>query len=194
LEVGSDFVQGHPVTPGATAGLETVTLPLSEWTALITPGDHMVEIHIPGYSSGGRLLWDECLAAYAQAFEFFPRQYPEMNFTCFTCWSWLLDPQLPQILGPESNIVKFQSPFHLLPVVGSDSQCYDLAFGDGDVDISTVTPRTSLQRAIAEYVRAGHRMRSAAGFIAIDEMSDMIPRLFGRESNSLPNSVSRKTA
>jgi hypothetical protein len=171
LEIGADFARGHPVMFGALAGGKRVTLATNDWQPLITPGDHMVEVHIPGRSSGGALLWDDCLASYAQAIEFFPRYYSEMNFTCFTCWTWLLDPGLPKILPPESNIVKFQSPFHLLPVVGSDGQCRDLAFGDATVDLATVTPTTSLQRAIVDFVRAGNRMRSAAGIITMDEVS-----------------------
>lgn len=170
LEVGADFARGNPVLPGALAAREPVTLSTSEWQPLITPGDHMVEVHIPGRTSGGKLLWEDCLASYAQAIEFFPRYYPQMKFTLFTCWSWLLDPSLPKILPPESNIVKFQSPFHLLPVVGSEGQCYDLAFGHGTLDITAVIPTTSLQRAIVDFVRAGNRMRSAAGFITMDEM------------------------
>ena len=170
LGIGTDFVRGNPVLPGALAGRERVTLATSEWQPTIAPGDDMVEVHIPGRSSGGALIWDDCLASYAQALEFFPRQYPEKNFTSFTCWSWLLDPSLPTILPAESNIVKFQSPFHLLPVVGSDGQCRDLAFGDPSVDLAGFTPKTSLQRAIVDFVRAGNRMRSAAGFITIEEM------------------------
>ncbi len=88
-----------------------------------------------------------------------------MNFTGFTCWSWLLDPNLAKILPPESNIVQFQRDFHQLPVPANEAQAYDLVFGDSTIDPTKVTPTTSLQRAIADYVRAGHRLRSAGGII-----------------------------
>lgn len=170
LETGTDFVRGNPVAPTGEAVKEQITLDMAEWEPLITPGDGMIEIHIPGYNSGGRMTWEDCLASYTQALGFFPRQYPQMSFTAFTCWSWLLDPALSKMLPPESNIVKFQSPFHLLPVYGNHLQCYDLAFGDGDADLSTFTPKTSLQRAICDYVLAGNQMRSTAGYITMDEM------------------------
>ena len=54
-----------------------------------------------------------------------------LDFTGFTCWSWLLDPSLAKILPPESNIVQFQQDFHLLPVPANEAQCYDLVFGQG---------------------------------------------------------------
>ena len=170
LEIGPDFVRGNPVIPGALAGRETITLDTRDWQPVLVPGDSMIEVHIPPHSSGGRLTWEGCAESYRQALEFFPRYYPEMDFKVFTCWSWLLDPGLPKILPPESNIVKFQSPFHLLPVVGSDGQCYDLAFGDANLDIATVIPKTSLHRAIVDYVRVGNRMRSAAGYMTMDEV------------------------
>ena len=174
LEIGPDFVRGNPISPAGEAIREPITLDFREWTPLISPDDQMIEVHIPGASSGGRMGWDECVASYRQALDFFPRYYPEMRFTSFTCWSWLLDPGLSKILPPESNIVKFQSPFHLLPVYGNENQCYDLAFGDSNADVSTFKPTTSLQRAIIEYVLAGNHMRSTAGFITMDEMRDRV--------------------
>ncbi len=173
MEVVGRNARGNPVVPDARADRETVTLDLAVWEPIITPGDSMIEIHIPPASSGGRMAWEECAASYREALDFFPIHYPELNFSAFTCWSWLLDPSLSKILPPESNIVKFQSPFHLLPVCSNDAQCYDLVFGDGAA-VSTVTPKTSLQRAIVDYVCAGNRMRGAAGFITMEEMDALV--------------------
>ena len=174
LRIRPEYVRGHPALPDARASRERIELPTSEWELLITPGDQMIEVHIPGQSSGGRLAWEECAESYRQAVEFFARHYQDTTFTCFTCWSWLLDPQLALILSPGSNIVRFQSTFHLLPVVGSDAQCYDLAFGSGaGFDVADHVPKTSLQQAIRDYVLAGNRMRSAAGFMTIEEVEDL---------------------
>ena len=170
LEITPAYVRGTPVSPTGEAVREPVTLDLREWEPLIGPGDHVIEIHIPGYSGGGKLGWEDCVGSYRRALDFFPRYYPHLSFKAFTCGSWLLDPGLARILPPESNIVRFQSPFHLLPVYGNEHQCYDLVFGDSNLDITKVTPKTSLQRAIVDYVLAGNRMRSAAGYITMDEM------------------------
>lgn len=170
LEIGPDFVRGNPVSPTGEAVREPITLDPRDWEPLLAPGDSMIEIHIPGRNSGGRMAWEDCLNSYRQALGFFPRTYPDMDFKVFTCWSWLLDPGLSKILPPESNIVKFQSPFHLLPVCGNHFQCYDLAFGDGNADLATYQPRTSLQKAIIEYVLAGNKMHGMAGYITMDEM------------------------
>lgn len=169
LEIKSDSIRGHPVLPGAKASRDQVTLSAGDWEQVLGPGDSMIEVHIPGHSSGGKLTPEECAESYRLALEFFPRHYPDLPFTCLTCWSWLLDPALAKILPPESNIVQFQRPYHLLPVYGNENQCYDLAFGDEHLDIQTAPRDTFLRCAIADYVLAGNRMRSAAGFITLDE-------------------------
>jgi len=169
IEIAPDFVRGHPVTPDGRASREQVTLDAGEWEQVLGGGDSMIEVHIPPNSSGGRLSPEECNSSYRRALEFFPRYYPDLSFTCLTCWSWLLDPALPKILPPESNIVRFMSPYHLLPVYGNENQCYDLAFGDEKIDIRNAPRDTFLRRAIVDYVLAGNRMRSTAGFMTLDE-------------------------
>ena len=171
LEITPDFVRGNPVSPAGEAIREPVTLDLREWEPLIGPGDHMIEIHIPGYSGGGKLAWHDCVESYRRALDFFPRHYPNLNLAAFTCSSWLLDPGLAKILPPESNIVRFQSPFHLLPVLGNENQCYGIVFGDANADISTSPRDTLLRRAIIDHVSAGNRMRSTAGFMTMAEVN-----------------------
>jgi hypothetical protein len=173
LEIGPDFVRGHPVRPEARASKELITLQTSDWEQVLGPGDSMIEVHIPPNSSGGRLSPEECAKSYRWALDFFAKHYPDQRFACLTCWSWLLDPALPMILPAESNIVKFMSPYHLLPVYGNENQCYDLAFGDEKIDIRTAPRDTFLRRAIVDYVLAGNRMRSTAGFMTLDEARAM---------------------
>lgn len=162
LEIGEDTIVGHPVTADCTAQREPISLPADQWRQVMAPGDEIVEVHIAG---GSKMAHDECVEAYRLALDFFPGYYPSMKFAGFTCWSWLLDPNLAKILPPEANIVRFQRDFHQLPVPADEGQAYDLVFGDSSIDPTRVTPTTSLQRAIVEYVTAGHRLRSAGGII-----------------------------
>jgi len=161
LEIGEGKIVGHRV---AADGIEreSSALDADEWRQVMGPGDEIVEVHIAG---GSKMGHDECIEAYRMAVEFFPAYCPETKFTGFTCWSWLLDPNLAKILPEESNIVRFQRDFHQLPVPANEAQAYDLVFGSSTVDPAKVTPTTSLQHAIADYVRAGGRLRSAGGII-----------------------------
>jgi hypothetical protein len=170
LQIGGDTIVGHPVKD-CIALREPITIPARDWEPAMAPGDDIVEVHIAG---GSKMLHEDCIDAYRQAIEFFPRYYPDRNFRGFTCWSWLLDPGLAEILPADSNIVKFQQDFYLLPVPSNEAQCYDLVFGDSGVDPTKLTPTTQLQRAIIDRVVSGKHMRGAAGFITWEQALAMI--------------------
>ena len=68
-------------------------------------------LHIP---ADGAMTPAQCDEAFAKAKEFFAKYYPEYDYRCFTCHSWLLDPQLKKILGENSNIIRFQNRFEII--------------------------------------------------------------------------------
>ena len=84
----------------------------------IEKGDLVIAIHIP---AAGPLLLDECQRSVDLAREFFPKHFPNTDFKCFTCHSWLLDPTHKEIMKPESNILAFQTMFDIVDKNPSDS-------------------------------------------------------------------------
>ena len=48
-----------------------------------------MDIHIP---AAGPMTPASCVESIAQARQFFPTFFPDYEFRCFTCVSWLLDP------------------------------------------------------------------------------------------------------
>lgn len=169
--VDAQGATGHPVSGAGVVERQTVQLSASDWEQVVAPGDPTIAVHIAG---GSRMELAECRASYRQAVEFFPRRYAPQRFVAFTCWSWLLDPALARLLPATSNIVQFQRDFHVLPVCADEAQTYDLVFGSSQADPTKLTPKTQLQRLIAEHVAAGHRMRAAAGFFLWDEALELV--------------------
>jgi hypothetical protein len=172
LESNGNRLVGHRVSEDGVAMREPIELKLNEWEPILTPGNHVVEVHVPASDDGGKLLVDECLEAYTRSVGFFTQYYPQNEYRVFICLSWLLDPGLVHILGPESNIVRFQRMYHRLPVIGDERQAYDLVFQINHSDLAIAPRTTLLQRKMAEYVEAGNRMRSTAGFIHWDAVYD----------------------
>lgn len=170
FEMGEDAIVGNPVR-NCVAEREPIRLPISDWELIMGPGVDIVEVHVAG---GSKMLHEDCVDAYRQAIEFFPRNYPGRDFRGFTIWSWLLDPALAEILPPDSNIVQFQRDFYQLPISSNEAQCYDLVFGDSAVDPTKITPTTGLQRAIIDYVAAGGKMKSAAGYITWERALELV--------------------
>ncbi|MFK7693195.1 glycoside hydrolase domain-containing protein [Paenibacillus sp. HJGM_3] len=161
LQRSDSLLAGHPVTPEGIVQQEPIELDPKEWEEVLAKGDPVVDVHIP---SGSKLSEAECEEAYEQAYTFFAHYFPSVPFRAFICKSWIMDPALARILPPESKLVKFQRRFDPLPVIGDERQTYDLVFEQPDIDLSTFTPVTSLQRAIIDYVKRGNLMRSSAGF------------------------------
>lgn len=77
----------------------------------IKKGDPIIEIHIP---QRGPLDNNECKASIEAAKEFFKKYYPDYEYKCFTCDSWLLGSDVEEILSPDSNIGKFLGLFEII--------------------------------------------------------------------------------
>lgn len=84
--------------------------PVTENTAQfgMSLGESYLAVHIP---FGGPMTVDACRESFAMAREFFAKYFPEVQYSWFSCNSWLLDESLREILPPESNILQFAAMF-----------------------------------------------------------------------------------
>lgn len=123
-----------------------------------------ISTHIP---EDGPLTPESVDDAFRQAVAFFGEHFSDYPTTVLHCSSWLLDPQLAEVLGPGSNMVQFQRRW-TLEGEGADA--------DGDavfftfrrravVDRSGLPRDTTLQRAIIDRLDAGGHWRSWNGTI-----------------------------
>ncbi|MET7375098.1 acyltransferase domain-containing protein [Micromonospora arida] len=120
-------------------------------------GDGAIGLHVP---ESGPLTPTAIEASLDEARAFFPRHFPDEQYTAFSCASWLLDPQLREYLPEDSNIVRFQRRFELEPYdesAGPDADIEVLRFGFRTLTtpLDELPRRTVLQRAIIDHLRAG---------------------------------------
>lgn len=123
-------------------------------------GDGVLDVHIP--ESGLPLDPGACDASFARAREVFPGHHTAM------CHSWLLDPQLAGVLPPDSNIVRFQRRFE--PAAAGEDGNADVlrfVFHTSDPDLDKLAPRTTLERALVDHMRAGRSWRVATGVTSL---------------------------
>ncbi|MGW6196387.1 acyltransferase domain-containing protein [Kribbella sp. NPDC055110] len=136
---------------------------------------HVLSIHIP---PSGRLDAQESEESVATAVESFKRWYPEEPLAGLVCHSWLLDPQLAEYLRPDSNIMRFQSRFDILPLLPPEDPAegdrelmrlgLHLAVPDHeltDEDLDNVPQDTTLQRAFVKHLRAGGHWYGRTGML-----------------------------
>ncbi|MEV4829811.1 acyltransferase domain-containing protein [Micromonospora sp. CA-248260] len=116
-----------------------------------------IGLHVP---DAGPMSPEAVDASLDAAREFFPRHFPDEHHTAFSCGSWLLDPQLRDYLPEDSNIIRFQRRFELLPYVPADGPDADVevrrfAFRTLSTPLDQLPRRTVLQRAIIDHLAAG---------------------------------------
>lgn len=117
-------------------------------------GEWVVSTHIPESGPLSPELVDE---SFRQAAAFFAEHFADYPTRLFHCGSWLLDPQLLEVLRPESNMSKFQQRWTLDGEIGpGDEDAIFFVFRRrGAIDRSTLPRETSLQRAILDKLDAG---------------------------------------
>ncbi len=136
----------------------------------------VLDVHIP--EAEGPLTPERCDESFARAKPFFDSHVPGHGAEHFACLSWLLDPQLTEILAEGTNILGFQRRFKSLDVkMPIPSFIFRFVFHDvgGERDDGTVPDGlldalpadTRLRRGIIDHVRAGGRFWMTPGWATI---------------------------
>jgi len=133
------------------------------------PDDPALSLHIPSFH--GPLDEAACDASLALAREFFPRHFPAEDYRVATCESWLLDPQLRDLLPARSNILRFQERFRVTAAApepdADDASTIGFVFGDPDLPVSALPRRTSLERAVHDHLRDGGHFHNRTGWFEL---------------------------
>lgn len=161
-----DAYIGHPYDSVGYCSQDEVTLPKSEWRVRLQYDDPVISLHIP--KAGGSFSPEVLDATFAEIRAFMKRHFPDFDYRALVCGSWLLDPQLEELLGEESNIVKFGKRFSLITKKTDGKYTLYFAFGralDGPIDYTTLPEDTRLQRAIKAHYLAGKVVEEPYGYI-----------------------------
>ena len=132
---------------------------------LLQKGDYVINTHIP---SGGKLPHEEVRDSYRRAAAFFARLMPDIPFKGFVCESWMLSPQLREMLDERSNLVRFQSDYELYGTE-EDESFYSYVFIKKPGDLRALQEDTALRRAIKARLLAGGKIMSGRGFFPLDK-------------------------
>jgi len=119
------------------------------------PGSPSLEVHIPGLF--GPITPEACDRSVALAREFFPAHFPQETYRVAVIHSWTLDPQLRDYLPADSNLVRFQDRFRpgYRRIEPDDLDAIRFVFSRPDRPLDEQPRDTTLQRAIADHLRAG---------------------------------------
>ncbi len=166
LEEDENRVRGNPVRPEGLVSPETVSLDRSEWQTALNSGDYLLALHIPG---GEGYTPERVKSSCEQALAFWDRYYPEYSYRGFWSESWLYDPGLRKILGPERNIIRVQKQFYCYPTPEGDEMIRLEVLGDPEADHRKLHPRNSLERGMFETWDRGERFHTTGMFLLREE-------------------------
>ncbi len=150
-----EAIVGTAISPRGRALRQAVRLPRETWHLVLKPGDPILDLHVPGEEP---LTIAALHAAHTQAATFFERYYPDYPFVAYLCDSWLFSPLLEEMLGPDSNIVRWQQEGYLLPDDSEGEGMLEGPFGASQIDIAVAPRDTRLRRALIAHLEHGKRL------------------------------------
>ena len=158
-----DAYIGYPYDDKGLVCKEKVTLPRSEWHEKLMPGDPVVNLHIP---SGVPFTPETLDETDRKMRDFLAEYFPDYAYRAFFCGSWLLDPQLADLLGEGSNIVRFGRRFTPVCTQHDGYGVFRFAFlmPDNNFTFEELPEKTSLQRAVKQYYLDGKAIYAMHGY------------------------------
>ncbi|MBR2466541.1 MAG: amidohydrolase family protein [Clostridia bacterium] len=126
-------------------------------------GDPVIEVHIP---EGEKLDLAACEESVNAAREFFKTYFPEYDYKCFTCHSWLLDDTLKNYLPENSGIVRFGDMFDKVENEQSDAILkYLFRWDTTSLTLKYATPTSSLGEKVKKAHLGGVKFYETLGVI-----------------------------
>lgn len=166
-ETDDDYI-GYFVNPYGAITNQLLTLQKEEYTILLQPGDSTIDYHIP---TGPGYNLEDVKQSFEEAFLFFSTMYPEHQYKAFWCVSWLSSPQIPLFLSnKKGNIYQINQQSYSFPASNDQSSILEFVFHDKNIDLTTIMPKTSLERDIVSYNNLGHKINCGIFLYFIDDL------------------------
>jgi len=131
-----------------------------------------IYLHIPPADNG--LLDEEVELSVRMAQEKLDTYFPECagKQKVFCVRTWLLGPQLREMLKPTSNIIKFQNRFNITDYYEGTasyvSAVFKISAPLNSVDFAALPEDTSLQKAVKERLLKGEPLQNGVGYFTLD--------------------------
>ncbi len=142
-------IVGTPITPYGKALNHAALLKKSVWRPILKKNSSVLAIHIP---RGEKLSMEEGRQSYQDALAFYQKIFNASDIAGLTCHTWIFTPQLQDILEPQSNLVRFQREFYLLPFAGNYKFMWNFVFNE-KTTLENAPQDTYLRRKLVEYVK-----------------------------------------
>ncbi|MBQ9761208.1 MAG: hypothetical protein IJW16_07650 [Clostridia bacterium] len=162
-ETETDYV-GTPIGADGKCQKTPIRLSKSEYFVRLPVGAHCLAVHIP---AKGAFTREACEESYTRAKEIFSLLFPDIEIKAFRCHSWMMAPELKEILREGSNLLTFQAPYLKYPCRTRGEDILNFVFKTTSTDYSTLPEDTSLQRALKQRYLSGNLLYEYNGIFTI---------------------------
>lgn len=128
-----------------------------DYKDIVKKGDTIIATHIP---SGSPLKIEDVHKSFDAAYKFYGGCGEKMVFSCH---SWLLYPPQYEMYAPKSNLRKFYDIWDITDVEESNGNFWRVFYKPEGYDLSKITPHTSLEKKLLEYLKSGGSMGFSRG-------------------------------
>ena len=167
---GDDAWIGYSYLEDGSVSRERICLDKNKWKKVISGGDSVLALHIP---TGTKMDESSVGRSLLEIREFLDKYFPDFDYKCFDCDSWLLDTQLYGLIGEESNIAKFSKRFRHVRRAGSGMGVFTFVYNIGKAEnivLEKLPENTMLERLLKERYLSGKAIYETYGFIIKDEI------------------------
>lgn len=149
---------------GHVINREKKIYPKTQWELLAKAGDKCLAMHLP---RGADIREENVRRACTAAFEIVKKSYPVYVGAPVQCGSWLLDPGNEEILGPDSNVVRFGKLFVRIPTKSAGRAANGFVFPGKPLADEDLPEDTRLQRGLKERYLSGGYSYSFRGILKL---------------------------
>lgn len=163
-----EFYIANPVSASGRCGKKAVRFAKNEYRILFRPGDCCLSVHIP---DKGELTEAACTESYRRAVEVFDRCFHEYEIKCFRCHSWMMAPELSDLIRRDSKIVAFNRPYIKYPVETEGKDVLNFVFLLKFRTYEDLLENTSLQRALKRLYLSGQYLYEYGGLFPVSDVA-----------------------
>jgi hypothetical protein len=131
---------------------------------LVDGYEREIAVHIPSDADFSPESVDSSLESFHR---FRDTYYPDWKDVKFTCDSWLMVPELKELLGEGSNIIAFQNRFVIDSIDREATWFLGWVYPGAGEDYEALPEKTTLQRNMKRYLLSGRKFGVAKGHIKI---------------------------
>jgi hypothetical protein len=135
-----------------------------EYEMTTLEGEPIISLHIP---TDVDLRAEVLRPSMREGLAEFYRLFPEYVGRKVYCHSWLMSPQLRELLPEGSNILKFQEMFDMSPETNPGNGVLLWVFKNPKLPLEEMPENTSLQRKLKRFLLDGGQFLEGRGFLRL---------------------------